>query len=290
MPAFDVSPASPHELLPACRLLFPDGRAEHSRDRVLSEPNGRLFVARAGGKLRAAALVQALPGALGVALPPRGDSADATAAVTAVACAWLRERGVKVCQAFAAAGDAADMAPLARAGFVHTTQLVMLRHDLAPSTLPPLPRERFCYCPERPPFTDEFRGVLLATHEGSLDCPELNASRTRDELLAGFAEPSPLGSWNLVRRDGEAVGIVIGTADAASNVAELSYFGVIPAERGRGVASRLLCQSLHAASSAGFAALTVSVDARNTPAMRLYARHGFAEYDRRGVWLLTQSR
>jgi mycothiol synthase len=31
--------------------------------------------------------------------------------------------------------------------------------------------------------------------------------------------------------------------------------------------------------------LTVSVDARNEPAMKLYARHGFTEYDRREVWL-----
>ena len=78
MPRFDVSPAAPHELLPACRLLFADGRAEAGRDRLVSggEASG-LFVARAGGRVRAAALVQALPGGLGGAGPPRGYSREA---------------------------------------------------------------------------------------------------------------------------------------------------------------------------------------------------------------------
>ena len=57
---FQVSPAAPHELLPACRLLFPDS-AEERRDQLLvadADPSG-LFVARdARGSLHAAALVQ----------------------------------------------------------------------------------------------------------------------------------------------------------------------------------------------------------------------------------------
>src|SRR5437868_2938864 len=111
MPRFEVSPAAAHELWPACRLLFADGRAENCRDRLLTDPHtSGLFVARdSTGRLRAAALVQALPGALGVAWPPRGDSPGALDAVTAAACEWLRGRGVKVCQAFAAASEISDM-------------------------------------------------------------------------------------------------------------------------------------------------------------------------------------
>src|SRR5688500_3095543 len=109
MARFEVSRAAPHELLPACRLLFAEGRAEHSRDRILSAAHtSGVFVARdANGRLHAAALVQALPGALGVAWPPRGDSRAAVDAATAAACEWLRGRGVKVCQAFAAASEVA---------------------------------------------------------------------------------------------------------------------------------------------------------------------------------------
>src|SRR5947207_2316871 len=118
MGRFQVSLAAAHELLPACRLLFNDG-AERCRELLRTEPDATgLFVARdSDGKLHAAALVQTIPGALGVAWPPRGDSRDSEDAVTRAACEWLRACGVKVCQAFASASEALDMAPLERSGF-----------------------------------------------------------------------------------------------------------------------------------------------------------------------------
>ena len=58
MPRFAVSQAAAQELLPACRLLFA-ARAEHSRDRLLSDRDASgLFVACGGGRLCGAALVQ----------------------------------------------------------------------------------------------------------------------------------------------------------------------------------------------------------------------------------------
>jgi GNAT superfamily N-acetyltransferase len=194
---------------------------------------------------------------------------------------------VKVCQAFASADEAAGMAPLERHGFRHTTQLVLLRRDLALTALPPEPRTPLSYRPEAPPLGAEFRRVLLATHEGTLDCPELTGPRTAEELLAGFDEPTPGGGWNLACDGAEPVGVVIHAAGAEPEAADLTYFGVVPPHRGRGVGGDLLAHSLRAFHSAGVRLLTVSVDARNGPAMKLYARHGFAEYDRREVWLAT---
>lgn len=285
MPPFDVSPAAPHELLTACRLLFSDGRAEFSRDRILTDAQTcRLFVARAGGKLHAAALVQALPGALGVAWVPRGHSTDALDAVTAAAVAWLRERNVKVCQAFAAPGEAADMAPLERVGFAHTTQLLFLRREIP----------RGGWIVQRAPqvslaaeslTSNAFAAALLATHEGTRDCPELNAPRTRDEILAGFTSP---GWAYRADHDGEPVGVVL--IELMGGLAELSYIGVVPSARGRGFGSDLLTLAMGGAGALGADTLALSVDARNAPAMHLYARHGFAEYDRREVWLLTHAR
>ena len=284
MPPFDVSLASPHELLPACRLLFP-GRAELSRDRISSEAGAGLFVARTDGKVRAAALVQALPGALGVSWAPRGDSAEATDAVTLTACDWLRSRGVKVCQAFAPAGEVTDMVPLERTGFRHTTQLVFLRREVPRDSLPPAfePRERVDL---EQRMSDEFRRTLLATHEGSSDCPELTGARTAEEVLTGFDGQAP-GCFSLYRDGGEPVGVVI-CAEHTEGAVELTYLGVVPAHRHRGIGMRMLVDNLWVACLAGYDAVTVSVDARNTPAVRLYARHGFVEYDRREVWLFTQ--
>lgn len=284
MPPFVVSPAAPHELLPACRLLFSDGRAEYSRDRILTDTHTTgLFVARWGGKLHAAALVQALPGALGVAWAPRGDSAEAIDAVTDAACAWLRGRGVKVCQAFAAAGEAADVLPLERAGFRYTTQLVFMRGEPPRVRSDAEPEQRLTFWFRAPPLIKDLEDTLLATHRGSLDCPELNASRTDVELMQGFASATT-AEWYYATRGDERVGLAIVEAGTGGAL-ELTYLGVVPAARGRGFGAELLQFLL--ASVAHSSALNVSVDARNTPAVALYARHGFAEYDRRAVWLLA---
>jgi ribosomal protein S18 acetylase RimI-like enzyme len=288
MPPFSVSPAAPHELLPACRLLFAAGHAEHSRDWLLTEGGtSGLFVARdAAGRLHATVLVQVLSGALGVALVPRGDSDDAVDAVATAACAWLRERGVKVCQAFVAAGELADVAALERRGFRHVTRLVFLRREVGPEfgALTPLVR----WSPWAAEPTRAQLELLLATHEGTLDCPELNDARTADEILAGFrpTDTANRSWWNARDEGGTLVGVVlvVGGGDGAL---EVSYLGLVPSARGRGLAGALLQFADQVARLASSPALTVSVDARNTPAMKLYARHGFVEYDRREVWLAS---
>ncbi len=285
MSPFVVSPAAPHELLPACRLLFAATHAEHSRDRLLADGRASaLFVARdADGRLRAAALVEALPGAMGVAWAPRGDSRDAIDAVTVAACAWLRERCVKVCQAFAAASEREEMAPLERCGFRHATQLVFLRGDLSPECEP---TRLLSFAPARPPFSEEFAATLLATHAGTLDCPELNATRTPAEVLDGFTA-SPAVQWHLASLSGERVGVVVLEYAKDYGAAALTYLGVVPAARGRKLGAELLTFAVGEAVAARLLALNVSVDARNAPAMKLYARHGFVEYDRREVWLAS---
>ena len=286
---FQVAQAAPHELLRACRLLFPDS-AEDRRDQLLvADANlSGLFVARdARGSLHAAALVQILPGALGIAWAPRGSSERAVEAVAGAAGEWLRARGVKVCQAFAPVDTGAQMVPLERNGFRHTTQLVFLRRKLTLGGLPERPKQPFAYCPVQPPLSEEFRSVLLETHKGSLDCPELNGARTADELLAGFADPVPGGGWYLVRRDTENVGVVIHADGTEPGMVDITYFGILPAHRRRGEGGRLLAQTLCAFFDAGVRVLTLSVDARNSHALKLYTRHGFAEYDCREVWLAT---
>ncbi len=285
MSPFVVSRAAPHELLPACRLLFTATHAEHSRDRLLADGRASaLFVARdADGRLRAAALVEALPGAMGVAWAPRGDSRDAIDAVTVAACAWLRERGVKVCQAFAAASEREEMAPLERCGFRHATQLVFLRRDLSPECES---TRLLSFATARPPFSEEFAATLLATHAGTLDCPELNATRTPAEILAGFTS-SPAVEWHLACLSGERVGVVVLEYAKDYGAADLTYLGVVPAARGRKLGAELLTFAVGEAVVARLLALNVSVDARNAPAMKLYARHGFVEYDRREVWLAS---
>ncbi len=216
--------------------------------------------------------------------------------MTAAACAWLRARGVKVCQAFAAADEADGMAPLERAGFRHVTQLAFLRREVdraRDAAVWPPHEAPLTLCSYKPGCAELYAQTLLATHTASLDCSELNEPRTTAELLDGFREPDPIPArWYralaLDARDARtAVGVLVFDDGARPAEREISYLGVVPTARGQGYGSWLIRLAIAVAAKEGDDALTLSVDVRNTPAMKLYARHGFTEYERRGVWLAT---
>ncbi len=287
---FHVTIASPHELMPALRVLFgasTDGRAERCRDALASgdpAPTG-LFVARDGaGRACGAMLVQAMPGGVGVAWPPRGEYADVENALVIAACDWLRGRGARVCQAFATANEVPSTTPLERNGFCRITQLVFMRCE-TPSTTPPGTPSTLGFVEDAPPFTEAFQTTLLATHKGTLDCPELNRGRTDDELLVGFTDAIPGTRWYLASHDNAPVGVVILAPGAEPKTGELSYLGIVPAVRGCGFGDELVKFATAQALISQANALTLSVDGRNEPALRLYRRHGFVETDRREVFL-----
>ncbi|MFO0796908.1 MAG: GNAT family N-acetyltransferase [Gemmataceae bacterium] len=287
-----ASAAGPDDLAAACRALASTrpalARADAAR-RFLDllrggefDPAG-LFVTRgAGGTVRGAVLAQTLPGALGILFPPRSHRAADADPLLAAALEWLRGRGVKVCQSFAPGGDRTDEPTLARAGFRHVTAVVHLRRERRDE---PPPGGALTVEPVDDANRAAFTAALLASHDGSLDCPELTGTRTAADLLAGFHPPPPARPdwWALARHDGAAVGVVLLEPGTEVGAVELSYLGLVPAARGRGWGAELLRVALRAAGDAR--ALTVSVDARNGPARRLYERHGFGEADRREVFL-----
>jgi ribosomal protein S18 acetylase RimI-like enzyme len=256
------SAARSHELLPALRLLLGD-RAESCRDALASgtqDPLGVFVTRDTRGRVCGAVMVQAMPGALGVAWPPRGCSPETEDALTAAACDWLRARGVKVCQAIVPAAEFPATAPLERAGFRHVTQLVFLRRELDPSRDRLPPEERPAGVHYHPDFRDRFAAALL-----------------------GFGLPGEASAWHfLALGGGEPTGLWM-TEPGEAGAVVLTYLGVVPAARGRGLGERLLRHVLHEAACGGFAAVELSVDARNEPALHLYRRHGFAATGRREV-------
>jgi ribosomal protein S18 acetylase RimI-like enzyme len=298
MPSIPVHRPAPHELLDALRILVGGAdlsdrevRARRCRDAFLGGEYrlDGLFIARnRHGRPGAAALVQVMPGALGVAWAPRGVSDALTAAATRAACDWLQSREVRVCQAFSVQNDREAMRPLERCGFRRITQLVFLRRLIAPAAVQdgrtPGPVE----CLPQPSGSPAGRErLLLETHEGTLDCPELNSPRSPAEILAGFV-PGTAARCNwwhtLVDATGE-VGVLLLDSGTDPTTVQLSYLGVIPRARRRGVARAALAAADRIAARCGYQALCLSVDARNEPALALYQRDGFEETQRQDVYL-----
>jgi ribosomal protein S18 acetylase RimI-like enzyme len=95
----------------------------------------------------------------------------------------------------------------------------------------------------------------------------------------------------LALADGAVVGYALVyeyDADTAATGVREAYFGqigVLPAARGRGVASAVITASLHAAAAAGLGRAGLTVDSENTTgALRLYEGLGFAVDRRETVW------
>ena len=303
--SFAVSQATPEDWAASCRLLSQRslaparvGAARRYRDLLASgtiDPAG-LFIARDEySQVQGAMLVQVQPGALGLAWPPHVNSGrDHVAledALVAAACNWLRSRGVKVCQAFGPAGNRGAMAPLARHGLRIVTQLTFLRRTFGDSAAFPTGGGVLHFDRVGPGNAAAFVATLLATYDGSRDCPEATGSRTQDELVQGLGQSAgdEPARWFLVFQDRNPVGVVLLDDAVEASETELTYLGLIPRTRGHGWSHELVRFAMQLAAASPSRALTVSVDLRNEPALRLYLHHDFREFDRQDVFLASWS-
>jgi mycothiol synthase len=165
---------------------------------------------------------------------------------------------------------------LSAAGFVHARTTWQLRREITG----PLPEPRW---PD---------GVALRPFEPARDAHE--AWQLISTSFAGTygSHLRPYDEWALFAlaegRDllcaverGTMIGVaVFGTRSGDGNVAQLA---VLPAERGRGVATALLHESFRHDAAAGREATTLAVDGENTAARRIYERAGMSvhrEYHR----------
>jgi ribosomal protein S18 acetylase RimI-like enzyme len=82
----------------------------------------------------------------------------------------------------------------------------------------------------------------------------------------------------------EDVGCIIITADANAAQWELTYLGVVPEARGQGLGAQLVRRAQWMTNRADRERLVVAVDAQNTPALRVYDKCGFIEWNRQSVF------
>lgn len=289
------------ELAPALRLLFQHIPADEREMRVGNalrliqqgelDPAG-VFVARDAGRLLGSMVVLPVPGASALVWPPqtlggRGHK-ELEDQLVRHASAWLRQRGARLAQALLMSNEAYLAASLERNGFVHITSLWYLRHHLIDLPLATLAgKERLTYQSFDSAPRDLFEQTLLATYEQTLDCPEVNGVRTVEQIMEGHASQGrhDPDRWWLALSGRRPVGVLLVTELPEWNAWDLSYVGVVPAARGRGLGRELVCKALFEARAAEAAQLTLSVDMRNRPARNLYQRLDFEPCDEREVYL-----
>ncbi len=199
-------------------------------------------------------------------------------------CAWLRQQGARLAQCLLAEEEVSLAESLLRNGFKYITDLNYLCCRLL-GQYPALPKtlQLETYNEQHP---EEFHTTLARSYEQSLDCPEVNGSRSIDEVIQGHRaqgvfDPS---RWWLIRQSGTAAAVLL-LAEPTPGEWEVAYLGVVPEARRLGIGRAVLWHALRTARQARADRVVLSVDVRNVPAVRLYNRIGFSVYDRRRVLL-----
>lgn len=294
-----VSPARSDELAAAFDLVFQRLPNDERRNRAavalrLIQAGDLLadgvLAARNESRLVGALVCLPLPGASALFWPAQSAPNDPAVedALTDAARAWLRGRGVKLAQALLAPEETALAAPLLRNGFSHATGLWYLRRTFDRLAAPPRTQDAsLTYQPYPAVDPALFRQILGRTYEGTLDCPEVNGVRTTDEVIAGYRAPATHDPslWWLALYGRTPIGVLLTTPVSDTGGWDLSYVGVVPELRRRGLGGALMRKALAEAHRAKAVEITLSVDERNHPARELYRRLGFRPYDRREVYL-----
>jgi ribosomal protein S18 acetylase RimI-like enzyme len=295
-----VGPVRDEERAKAFDLFFGaipcDDRAPHV-DRGLEllaagEIGGEgVIVCRDGSRLVGVMIAIPLAGACALVWPVRTIDGPARVLIQDMLVdgilAWLRARRCKLAQALLSPEDDEGALPLERWGFKRITHLHFLQVDLSArrdmdSATSRLTSQNYTRCDRA-----LFRNTLLRSYDRTLDCPELDNVRTPEEVLAGYAAVpgSRPDRWWLAWHHEQPAGVLIVTETQGLPSWELLYVGLVPELRGRGLGTELTCLGIREARAAGAERMTLTVDARNAPAWRMYRVLGFEEFDRRLVLL-----
>jgi ribosomal protein S18 acetylase RimI-like enzyme len=287
-----VRPARADEVEPALRLILsPPGGATDAKGIVdfVAFANERgmglsgLHVAERGaGKLVSAALPVVSPGRTMLLLLPTGGGRGADRATTQLLDAVCRhgvEQGVHLAQVLVDPADTATETLLADHGFARMAELYYLQQQVsaepAATNPPPLPH-RMRWVTYSTQTHEAFGRAILESYQQSLDCPALNGLREVDDIIAGHQASGTFlpDSWFLLYEEQAPLGVLLMGESPRSESIELVYLGLSPAARGRGLSELMMRQAAAVVARRGMSKMYLAVDSRNTPALKLYYRHG----------------
>jgi len=125
-------------------------------------------------------------------------------------------------------------------------------------------------------------GRLYAAEHGMDQTMEAYVARGLGEFAAARAHDEAAGRLWVVEAGGRVVGS-IGVTDAGNSRAQLRWFLLDPAQRGRGLGARLMATALAYGRDRGFTGLFLWTIAGLDPAHQLYRAAGFTLTESRPV-------
>jgi ribosomal protein S18 acetylase RimI-like enzyme len=192
-------------------------------------------------------------------------------------CDVLAGQGVDLAQGLLDPADEHLRRAFDTANFELMAELLYLqctpRKDAALPTLP-APLHWKTYSQENHKY---FAAAIPASYRESLDCPGLTGRRDIEDVITGHKASGQFNPklWFALCEGETALGVLLLSPTGVGEAAvELVYLGLTPEARGRGLGVIMMKQALGTVIAEKFSRLTLAVDARNVPALKLYYRHG----------------
>lgn len=289
----EYRPARPDELSDALALLLGSGAlpaqpqqvhdfVQFAGDRGIDIRN--LWVAGADGRLGWAILPVVSPGRTMLLLTAssRPNWLDPGPLIEAV-CQRFAVEDVQLAQVLVAKDDPEGNELFLRHRFSQMAEMLYLQLSIRRTLATPMLPEGWSWRNYSPQSHDLFGQTILESYQQSLDCPGLNGMRKIEDIMAGHKATGQFDPrfWYLLLDGKVPRAVLLLNRVPRSESADLVYLGLTPPARGRDIGGLVIRHALWAVRQMGLCNLTLAVDAKNLPALRLYYRHGMQQVGRK---------
>jgi ribosomal protein S18 acetylase RimI-like enzyme len=212
-----------------------------------------------------------------IARPANAADLDLTARVIDHAVRAVDPQSTAMVQALVDVAEDLQLAAIKNAAFEELAILAYMQRSISPQMPAPKENGRITLQPWREDLRPRFLEALEASYQQTLDCPALHGIRKTTDVLEGHMATGEFEAdlWTLATEGDRVAGVMLLNPVPAQGCVELVYLGLAPAYRKRGLATQLMQRGLWQCAQRGHRTLTLAVDERNTPAVRLYESFDF---------------
>ncbi len=122
-----------------------------------------------------------------------------------------------------------------------------------------------------------FADVIERSWIDSLDCPGMTGYRTVEQTIESYKSAGVFTRtfWSMILIDDNPAGVCLLSPLGSGQSIELTYTGVVPEARGKGLGKIMLNRAISLSAIDGYKIMTLAVDDKNLYAMDLYEKSGF---------------
>ncbi|MBV8779919.1 MAG: GNAT family N-acetyltransferase [Phycisphaerae bacterium] len=292
--AIEYRRAESGELKAALRLLLGgiDGHTTdeqmmdfvaHSRQRGLDVRETRVAVR--GGTVIWALLPAVSPGRTMLILSPphaptrASGNTDAVIELTDRVCRQQhKDNGIELAQMLLDPAEISLTQLYLKTGFIDLAELIYLQRTVKRMIPAPPLRNGLRLINYGDAVHAEFIETIARSYVASLDCPALNGLRDMENVIIGHKHSGEFDPnlWFLLMNHDKPLGVMLLNHSGRGDALEIVYLGLVPEARRHHLADVFMQLALISVVRQNKTQLTLAVDSRNAPALKLYQRHGMS--------------